>query len=173
MLVPLRATVELEVNPVPIRFTIAAVLIGPALGESEVSVGAGGLVIETVSALEVEGVAVASLTVMVAVPEVVSRFAGNVAVMNSDPYPVLPHCWAVSAVPFHSSENDEETTGKLGDETRLEPYTVMVVAPEPTINCAGYTWVITGVEDCGSTSSHAPMTVPPPGVGFKTLTKYC
>jgi hypothetical protein len=45
----------------------------------DVSVGTGGLVMETEKAFETEGVAVGLLTVRLAVPRVVSRLAGTVA----------------------------------------------------------------------------------------------
>ena len=48
--------------------TVVAVLIGPELGEIEVTVGGGGLVIDTVRAFDSEGVAVGLLTVTEAVP---------------------------------------------------------------------------------------------------------
>ena len=52
MFAPFNATVELAVNPVPNSVTTAAVFTGPEFGEICVSVGAGGFVIDTVSAFE-------------------------------------------------------------------------------------------------------------------------
>ena len=67
------------VKPVPVRVSVVAVLIAPALGEIEVSVGTGGFVMVTVIALERAGVAVGVLTVKVAVPAVARSVAGTVA----------------------------------------------------------------------------------------------
>jgi len=68
---------------VPFRVTVAAVFTNPEFGEIEVSVGAGGLEIVTVTAFEMAGVDVVLLTVMVAVPTDASKLAGTVAMMNS------------------------------------------------------------------------------------------
>jgi hypothetical protein len=85
MFAPFRVTVEFAVNPVPFRVTVVAALIGPAFGEIDVSVGGGGFAIVTVTAFDTAGVEVELSTVIVALPTVVSRFAGTVAVMNSTP----------------------------------------------------------------------------------------
>jgi hypothetical protein len=53
-----------------------AVLIGTAAGEIEVSVGGGGLVMETVTAFDVV-VDVVVVTVTVALPTEVNRLAGT------------------------------------------------------------------------------------------------
>jgi len=76
---PFSATVELAVKPVPYNVTVVAVLIGPAVGEMEVRVGAGGFAMVTVSALDKAGVEVELLTEIVAVPADVRRFAGTSA----------------------------------------------------------------------------------------------
>ena len=85
MVVPFTATVELAVKPVPFSVTIAAVLTSPEFGESDVSVGAGGFAIVTVTAFDKAGVEVELLTVMEAVPADASRLAGTVATMYSGP----------------------------------------------------------------------------------------
>jgi hypothetical protein len=86
---PFSATVELVVKPVPYSVTAVAVLIGPAFGEMDVRVGAGGFVIVTVSALDKAGVEVELLTVMVAVPADVRRFAGTSAMSSPTPLPSM------------------------------------------------------------------------------------
>jgi hypothetical protein len=68
MAVPFSATVELDVNPVPVSVICVTVSTGPEFGEICVSVGAGGLVIVTVSALETAGIEAGLLIVMLAVP---------------------------------------------------------------------------------------------------------
>ena len=83
MFVPFIATVELAVNPVPASVTVAAVLIGPALGEMEVSVGAGGLSMDTLTGADVEGEAAWLETVMLAVPSEARRLAGTSACIDS------------------------------------------------------------------------------------------
>lgn len=76
-------------------------------------------------------------------------------------------------MPFQSTEKDVETTAKLGVGTRLEPYTVIAVAPDPTMSCVGKTWSMTGVGIGGRISNHAPDAVPPPGAWVKTPTRNC
>jgi hypothetical protein len=83
--VPFSATVELVVKPVPFSVTVAAVLIGPALGESDVRVGAGGFAIVTVRAFERAGLEYGLFTVMDAVPAAVNKPAGTVAMSDSPP----------------------------------------------------------------------------------------
>jgi hypothetical protein len=139
MFAPFNATVELAVNPVPNSVTTAAVFTGPEFGEICVSVGAGGFVIDTVSAFEMAGVDVWLLTVMLAVPAVVSRLAGTVAVMDSCPPGPVPNPTLtpfVIDVPFHRTLDVRTISPAYGlapiDAKRLEPVTVRVVAPDPT-----------------------------------------
>ena len=85
MLIPLTAAVESGANPVPVKKTCVAVSTSPEFGLIDVSAGAGAFAIETVTAFDTAGLAVALFTVMLAVPTDASRLAGTVAVMDSTP----------------------------------------------------------------------------------------
>jgi hypothetical protein len=76
---PFSSTEEVNTKPVPATLIETALLIGPALTDSDASVGEGGYVIPTCRALETGGLAVGMLTVTLAVPTAVSRLAGTVA----------------------------------------------------------------------------------------------
>jgi hypothetical protein len=80
--VPFMLTVESVVYPVPLSVRVAAVLIGPELGLIEVSVGAAGVVMFTVTAFELGGVAVGVETVTLADPALTKFEAGTVAVSD-------------------------------------------------------------------------------------------
>ena len=72
------ATVVLGTKPVPCKVTWLAVPIGPAFGDMPVSVGAGGLAMVTLIALDVDGVVPGVSTVIEAVPAEVRSAAGTV-----------------------------------------------------------------------------------------------
>ena len=77
MFVPLIATVEVEVKPVPVRVIWIGTPMGPATGEMDVSVGTGGFVIITWNGAEVAAPAVD--TVSSAVPALARSASGTVA----------------------------------------------------------------------------------------------
>jgi hypothetical protein len=74
---PFTSTTLFEVKLVPVKVAVNAVLMGPLFGLMEVRVGAGGLTMLTESEFDSGGVAVALLTVILATPAVVSKFAGT------------------------------------------------------------------------------------------------
>jgi hypothetical protein len=76
---PLYDTTEDDVKPVPFSVTFVSAAIAPAPGETEVSVGTGGLLMLTVTAFEVDVTAVGEYTVTLAVPAVPSKAAGSCA----------------------------------------------------------------------------------------------
>jgi hypothetical protein len=78
-IVPLNATVELVVKPVPERVNVVVVLYGPAVTDIEVNVGGGGLTIFTSIPFDTDGVARGLVTVIVADPRLARRLAGTVA----------------------------------------------------------------------------------------------
>lgn len=158
-MVPLYATVEFGVNPVPVRVRVTSVLMGPAFGEIDVSVGADAVTISTVSALETAGVAAGAFTVMLALPTPVRNLAGTSAAREV----TLPEAWyvVVNATPFHC-------TKELG--VKPVPMTVIVVSGDPTTIEFGLTDVMTGVAVPVPTVRLATGEVPPPGAGLVTVT---
>ena len=89
------------------------------------------------------------LTVMLAVPNVVSRFAGTVATIFPCP-PKIPAYCVWSCVPFQSTDAVGTFRPELSTVMKLEPVTVMEDWPDPTVNCVGCTCVITGVGVCAT-----------------------
>ena len=134
MVSPFRATVVFAVNPVPVSVTALAVLIGPALGDIEVNVGTGGLVMATLSAFETGVLAAGVSTVTVAVPTVVRSEAGTIA--NSSVPPKKVYSDVGRLTPFHCTTDVE---------TKPVPKTFIVDAGAPARNELGATEVMTGV----------------------------
>jgi hypothetical protein len=129
---PFTAIVENVVNPVPFSVMVVAVLMGPALGVIEVSVGVGaGVATLTAKAFEVDGLAVGVETVTVDDPAVLRSVAGTVAVSEVPFWYVV-----VRAVPFHCA---------TVLEIKPVPTKVMVVAEDPVAITFGDTDVSTGV----------------------------
>lgn len=122
------------VNPVPVRVTALAALMGPALGDRPVTVGTGGLPMVTVTAFEPGGFAFGVLTVTVAVPVDVRSDAGTIA--KSSVWPLNVMGVVTRAAPFHC-------TTEVG--VRPVPKTVMEVEGEPTRMLVGVIEVMTGV----------------------------
>jgi hypothetical protein len=122
-------------------------------GESEVALGFGLLMVK-VSPLDVPPPGVGFTTVTDAVPAVAMSLAGTVAV-NS----VALTYFVASPVPFHFT---------VEVETKFVPATVRVNAAPPAVALEGESEV--GVGDGLLMVKVSPLDVPPPGVGFTTVT---
>jgi hypothetical protein len=152
--VPFHWTTEVERKFVPVTVRVKAAPPAVALeGDSEVAPGFGLLMVK-VNPLEVPPPGVGFTTVTVAVPAVAMSLAGTEA-FNCVPLTYL----VVSPVAFH-------WTVEL--ETKFVPVTVRVKAAPPAVALEGESEVAPGF---GLLMVKVkPPDVPPPGVGFTTVT---
>jgi hypothetical protein len=154
-------TVEVETKFVPVTVRVKAAPPAVALGgESEVAVG-NGLLMVKVRALDVPPPGVGFFTVTVAVPAVAMRLAGTEAVN------FVPVTYVVRSTSVNLS-NVPAVQRTVEAETKFVPVTVRVNAAPPAVALDGESEARVGA-GLLMVNVRAPE-VPPPGVGFITVT---
>jgi hypothetical protein len=155
---PLRVTEELTTKPVPLRVTVRAPLPASALvGERLVSVGTGfGATTANERLPLVPPPGAGFVTVTASLPALAMAAAGMAAVTWVDEMYVV-----VSVVPL------KETVAPL---TKPIPVTLSVKAAPPAVAELGERDEIVGTGLAATTWKDTELLVPPPGVGFVTVT---